>query len=732
MRLHGRPAGGRATGWTTAPTPSWPPCSPPWPSERAARRAAHADGRRSPCSTGTCCRHRRTDAHLRPAHPHDLAHHRRLPSGWPPPACGPWSSRRSGSGQPRTNPGSFADYFDSLLGWEPFRAAQFGIRHHATHRAQPQGGQRPALPGRARPAAALPGQGRRGRGRRDRLRLDDPGRGRGVRRPARPGRRARAAGAGAHPAPGQGAPAPGAPWTSSPSPASTRAGSPSTTSTRSPSALVRDSGCWMGFSIYPDTKMSPPRMVEILQGVRHRADPGQLGRRLGPLRPAADRGDRRGDAGGRVHRRRRRPGAVAQPGRVLRPVRAARPRPREPDGRRVRGQLHRCGAAADAAAAPRRQARAPVATAPTCTPPRTSPGILAQLDTYAVPIRERLGADVLGLGLWLAAPVAAGLAADAADRQRLRRELDARGLEVVTLNGFPYQAFQAPVVKHAVYQPDWTTPQRLAYTLDLARVLADLLPDDAARGSISTLPLAWRDAVGRRPGGRLPPRTSTSWPGRWHELRPATIRVGLRARARLRRRDHRPGRRAARRGGHRPARRLPRPRPPRLRLGGAGRGPGRPGAAPACRSSRSRCRPPWPAPTRAADAAGARRVRRAALPAPDPRPARAVHRRPRPGAGRGPAARQPWRVHYHVPLHAAARPPLRHHRRRARRRRCGCSLGGPSALLRPPRRRDVHLDVLPPASRPDGPRRAGRRHRRRARLRPRPADRAGPAPPSRE
>lgn len=120
-------------------------------------------------------------------------------------------------------------------------------------------------------------------------------------------------------------------------------------------------------------------------------------------------------------------------------------------------------------------------------------GIIEQLDTYAVPIRERLGTDVLGLGLWLAAPVAAGLAADVADRQRLRRELVARGLEVVTLNGFPYQAFQAPVVKHAVYQPDWSTAQRLAYTLDLARVLAGLLPADAARGSVSTLPLAWRD-----------------------------------------------------------------------------------------------------------------------------------------------------------------------------------------------------------------------------------------------
>ncbi|MEV7326630.1 metabolite traffic protein EboE [Micromonospora sp. NPDC093244] len=119
-------------------------------------------------------------------------------------------------------------------------------------------------------------------------------------------------------------------------------------------------------------------------------------------------------------------------------------------------------------------------------------GIIGQLDTYALPVREALGSDRLGLGLWLAAPVAAELAADPALRRRLRTELDARGLEVVTLNGFPYAAFQAPVVKKDVYHPDWTTEQRLTYTLDLARVLADLLPDDAVRGSISTLPLAWR------------------------------------------------------------------------------------------------------------------------------------------------------------------------------------------------------------------------------------------------
>ncbi|GAB2955322.1 metabolite traffic protein EboE [Micromonospora polyrhachis] len=120
-------------------------------------------------------------------------------------------------------------------------------------------------------------------------------------------------------------------------------------------------------------------------------------------------------------------------------------------------------------------------------------GIVGQLDAYAVPIRRWLDSDVLGLGLWLSAPVATALAADPAARRRLRAELDGRGLEVVTLNGFPYRSFQAPVVKHAVYQPDWTTRERLDYTLDLARVLVDLLPDDAARGSISTLPLAWRD-----------------------------------------------------------------------------------------------------------------------------------------------------------------------------------------------------------------------------------------------
>lgn len=120
-------------------------------------------------------------------------------------------------------------------------------------------------------------------------------------------------------------------------------------------------------------------------------------------------------------------------------------------------------------------------------------GIVAQLDRYAVPVREELGADTLDLGLWLSAPVARALAVDTTARRGLRAELDARGLTVSTLNAFPYGGFHDDIVKHAVYLPTWTDPPRLSYTVDCVTVLADLLPDSADYGSISTLPLAWRE-----------------------------------------------------------------------------------------------------------------------------------------------------------------------------------------------------------------------------------------------
>ena len=41
-------------------------------------------------------------------------------------------------GQPRTHVGTFEDYFAGLLGWEPFRASQFGIQHFCTLALNPK------------------------------------------------------------------------------------------------------------------------------------------------------------------------------------------------------------------------------------------------------------------------------------------------------------------------------------------------------------------------------------------------------------------------------------------------------------------------------------------------------------------------------------------------------------------------------------------------------------------
>jgi sugar phosphate isomerase/epimerase len=115
-------------------------------------------------------------------------------------------------------------------------------------------------------------------------------------------------------------------------------------------------------------------------------------------------------------------------------------------------------------------------------------GVASQLERFSGRIRERLGIPVLGVGLW----VAAKILADRTATERLRAEVRRLGLEVVTLNGFPYRSFHAPVVKLDVYRPSWAEPARGQYTLRLARLLARLLPDDVEEGSISTLPLGWR------------------------------------------------------------------------------------------------------------------------------------------------------------------------------------------------------------------------------------------------
>ncbi|CAL9621272.1 hypothetical protein SUDANB21_05867 [Streptomyces sp. enrichment culture] len=162
-------------------------------------------------------------------------------------------------------------------------------------------------------------------------------------------------------------------------------------------------------------------------------------------------------------------------------------------------------------------------------PAETLDGVLAQLRDHCEPVRRRLGRDRLGIGLWLAKDAARALVTDPAALRNLRCELERRGLEVVTLNGFPYEGFGAEEVKYRVYKPDWADPERLEHTAALARLLAGLLPDDVTEGSISTLPLAWRTAYDdeRAETARTALRTLAERLDALEELTGRSVRVAL-------------------------------------------------------------------------------------------------------------------------------------------------------------------------------------------------------------
>ena len=167
-------------------------------------------------------------------------------------------------GQPRTSVETFADYFDGLVGWEPFRAGQFGIRHHAAIALNPKEANDPRCVGVLDPLPrylAKDGVVAVGEVGYDSM------------TPAEDEAfAAQLALAVEHELPA---------LVHTPHRDKAR-GTERTLAVVKESGidpgrvlidhlnevtvdLVQASGCWMGFSIYPETKMSPPRMVEILR-----------------------------------------------------------------------------------------------------------------------------------------------------------------------------------------------------------------------------------------------------------------------------------------------------------------------------------------------------------------------------------------------------------------------------------------------------------------------------------
>jgi sugar phosphate isomerase/epimerase len=118
--------------------------------------------------------------------------------------------------------------------------------------------------------------------------------------------------------------------------------------------------------------------------------------------------------------------------------------------------------------------------------------------------RVRALAGEVGAGLYLGARAAREVTSSERALDRLRAAVASAGVRVFTANAFPYGGFHGASVKRTVYRPTWEEDARLAYTVDVARVLARLLPEGAS-GSISTLPVAFGEARvdGERAGERL-------------------------------------------------------------------------------------------------------------------------------------------------------------------------------------------------------------------------------------
>lgn len=114
-----------------------------------------------------------------------------------------------------------------------------------------------------------------------------------------------------------------------------------------------------------------------------------------------------------------------------------------------------------------------------------------QLQLHVPQIKKSLSPHApFGIGLRLAAKAAQDLQDDALF-QNFKTWLQEKDCYVFTINGFPYGGFHNTVVKADVHTPDWTTAERVQYTIQLAHILAKLLPE-GEEGSISTSPLSYR------------------------------------------------------------------------------------------------------------------------------------------------------------------------------------------------------------------------------------------------
>ncbi|MFC1814657.1 metabolite traffic protein EboE [Thermodesulfobacteriota bacterium] len=116
------------------------------------------------------------------------------------------------------------------------------------------------------------------------------------------------------------------------------------------------------------------------------------------------------------------------------------------------------------------------------------------IKTMTLEIRDRVApAQAFGLGLRLG-HLAADSLASPETLNHFKAFLKKHNLYVFTINGFPYGDFHGSRVKEKAYHPDWRTRERCDYTIRLADILSNLIPEGVS-GSISTVPGSYKEWI---------------------------------------------------------------------------------------------------------------------------------------------------------------------------------------------------------------------------------------------
>lgn len=119
----------------------------------------------------------------------------------------------------------------------------------------------------------------------------------------------------------------------------------------------------------------------------------------------------------------------------------------------------------------------------------------SSLTTYVPKVKARFSPHApFGVSLRLSARSAETLVNNRAERDKLKKFLADNDMYLYTVNAFPYGPFKNQIVKEQVYEPDWRSEERTRYTINVAEVLADVVPEGISP-SIQSAPLGFKPRV---------------------------------------------------------------------------------------------------------------------------------------------------------------------------------------------------------------------------------------------